>query len=171
MAEPVDLSFGSWTWVGWRMHNSNRIHHVAPTCSIALCRELCKNGYSDWFAGGPKLLSTSSILFARWRHCAQVQLYSSSGTNVPSWEGTLAPRGECDWTVRLRQRCGLMSNHFYHLSLSATGAMSGIELILFDRGLQEKSYIFPHNMNLLLRNLAHIGLNRFKNTLYRHYIT
>ena len=31
--------------------------------------------------------------------------------------GTLAPSGECDWTVCLRRRCCLMSNYFDHLSL------------------------------------------------------
>jgi len=35
-----------------------------------------------------------------------------------SWEGTLAQFGEYDWTyVRLRRRCGLMSNFFDHLLL------------------------------------------------------
>jgi len=28
---------------------------------------------------------------------------------------TLAPPSESDWTVRVRQRCGLMSNYFDHL--------------------------------------------------------
>jgi len=28
---------------------------------------------------------------------------------------TLAPPGEYYWTVRVRQRCGLMSNYFDHL--------------------------------------------------------
>jgi len=30
---------------------------------------------------------------------------------------TLAPPGEYYWTVRLRRRCGLMSNYFDHLLL------------------------------------------------------
>ena len=30
---------------------------------------------------------------------------------------TLAPPGECDGTVRVRRRCGLMSNYFDHLLL------------------------------------------------------
>ena len=30
---------------------------------------------------------------------------------------TLAPPGQCDWTVRVRRRCGLMSNYFDHLLL------------------------------------------------------
>jgi len=32
-------------------------------------------------------------------------------------ECTLAPPGEYDWTVRVRRRCGLMSNYFDHLLL------------------------------------------------------
>ena len=46
---------------------------------------------------------------------AQVQLYSPGGANVSSHVGTLAPPGEYDWTVRLRRRCGFMSNYFVHL--------------------------------------------------------
>jgi len=50
------------------------------------------------------------------------QSYSPGWTNVSSWEGTLwegtlAPRGEHDWTVRLRRRCSLMANYFDHLLL------------------------------------------------------
>jgi len=30
------------------------------------------------------------------------------------WAHTLAPPGECDWTVRVRRRCGLMSNYLDH---------------------------------------------------------
>jgi len=79
-----------------------------PIVSIGtVCRELCKNGWTDRFAvwfvdlGGPKK--------------AQVQSYSLGGANVLTCEGTLAPPGEYDWTVRLRRRCGLMSNYFDHL--------------------------------------------------------
>ena len=36
---------------------------------------------------------------------------------MPSWEGTLAPPGEYDFTVRLRQQCVLMSDYFDHLLL------------------------------------------------------
>jgi len=63
-------------------------------------------GWTDRFAvwivdsGGPKE--------------AQVQSYSPGGASVPTWEGTLAPPGEYDWTVCLRRRCGLMSNYFDH---------------------------------------------------------
>jgi len=38
---------------------------------------------------------------------AQVQSYSPSGTNVPSWEDTLPPPGEYDSTILLRRRCAL----------------------------------------------------------------
>ena len=51
---------------------------------------------------------------------AQVQSYSPGGANVPSWEGTLAPAGEYDWTVCPRRRCGLMSNYLDDLLLLLT---------------------------------------------------
>jgi len=35
---------------------------------------------------------------------------------------TLAPPGEYYWTVRLRRRCGLMSNYFDHLLPFRTGS-------------------------------------------------
>jgi len=71
------------------------------------CRELCRNGWTNRFAfcvvdsGGPKEV--------------QVQSYSPGGANVLTWEGTLAPPDEYDWTVRRRRRCGLVSNYFDHL--------------------------------------------------------
>ena len=73
----------------------------------ALCHELYKNGWTDRFAfcvvdsGGPMK--------------AQVQSYLPGGANVPSWEGTLAPPAEYNWTVNLRRQDGLMSNYFDHL--------------------------------------------------------
>jgi len=45
---------------------------------------------------------------------AQVQLYLPGGANVPSYEGTLAPPGKCDWAARLWRQCGFMSNYFDH---------------------------------------------------------
>jgi len=86
------------------------------------------------------LMCTISIIFASWHQCTQQRFAVScaktaepidlpfgfwiqvdgrkhkfSGANVPRWEGTLAPPAEYDWTVHLRQRCGLMSNYFDHL--------------------------------------------------------
>jgi len=106
-AEPIDSPFGMWTSVGQRKHKFNRIHQVAPMYPMTLCRELCKNSWTDQFAiwvvdsGRPKE--------------AQVKSYLPGGANVPTWEGTLAPPGEYDWIVHLRRRCGLMSNYFDHL--------------------------------------------------------
>jgi len=59
--------------------------------------KICRLGCRLRWAQG----STSAIVFARL--C------------VPSWEGTLAPLGEYDWTVHLRRQCGLLSNYFDHL--------------------------------------------------------
>jgi len=38
-AEPIDLPFGLWTWVGWRKHKFSRIRQV-PT--------LCLHGKAHW---------------------------------------------------------------------------------------------------------------------------
>jgi len=32
MAEPIEIPFGLWTWVGRRKHKFNRIRQVAPMC-------------------------------------------------------------------------------------------------------------------------------------------
>jgi len=88
---------------GTTVHNFNCIWQVAPMYPMTLCRELCKDGWTNWFAvwvvesGGPKE--------------AQVQLYSPGSANVLTWEGTLAPPGKYDWTAHLWRRCGLMSNY------------------------------------------------------------
>jgi len=88
-----------------------------PIVSIGtFCRKLCKNGQTNGFAvwivdsGGSKE--------------AQVQSYSPGGAIVPTCEGTLAPPGEYDWTVRLQQRCSFMSNYFDHLFITDTNTVA-----------------------------------------------
>jgi len=76
-----------------------------------LNRSICNLGCGLGWAEG----STSSIIFAKWGQCTQFQSYSPGGANVPTWEDTLVPPGEYDWTVRLWWRCSLMSNYFDHL--------------------------------------------------------
>jgi len=60
------------------VHNFNRIRQVAPMYPTTLCRELCKNRWTDrlicrlgcalgWAEG-----STSSVVFARCRQCANM---------------------------------------------------------------------------------------------------
>jgi len=78
-----------------------------PLSIGTFCRELCRNDWTDRFA--------ICVVDSGWPKEAQVQSYSLGGANVPTWEGTLAPPGEYDWTVRLWQRCGLMSYYFDHL--------------------------------------------------------
>ena len=41
-----------------------------------------------------------------------ISVYSPGGANMRSSEETLAQPGEYDSTIRLRRRCGLMSNYF-----------------------------------------------------------
>jgi len=95
--------------------------------SSVVCRSVrhtsdpCKNGWTDrdavWVWHG--VLYYGYGLW--WAKETQVQSYSPGSanvpSNVPSWEGTLAPPGEYDWTVHLQRRCGLMSNYFDHCFL------------------------------------------------------
>jgi len=118
--EPIEMPFRSWAGMGPTYHVLDGVQipmgignlewKGRPLWSIGnSCRELCINGWIDQFAlwvvssGGPKE--------------AQVQSYSPGGASLPAREGTLAPRGEYDWTVRLMGQCGLMSNYFDHLLL------------------------------------------------------
>jgi len=121
MAEPIEIPFGFWARIGPRNHVLDG--GPDPPCEGAIlgesvahckalgtfCRELYRNGWTDRFdiwvvdSGGPKE--------------AQVHSYSPGGDNKLKWKNTLAPPSEYDWTVRLRWRCGLMSNYFDHLFL------------------------------------------------------
>jgi len=106
------IRWGPGTPIGRGIFGNLGARRAHCTCKYRdfLLWAVCKIGRTDWFAvwivdsGGPKE--------------AQVQSYSPGGANVPTWEGTLAPPGGYDWTVRLRQQCGLMSNYFDHFLYS-----------------------------------------------------
>jgi len=68
--------------------------HSAMSCTKPLNRLICIFGL--WTRVG-------------WRKHNLYRIFASC-TNVPSLEDTLAQPDEYDWTVRLRPRCGLMSN-------------------------------------------------------------
>jgi len=64
-----------------------------------------------------KMAEVIYLPFGQWTQAGRrkhkfnhTQSYSYS-----SWDGTMAPPGEYDWTVRLWRRCCLMSNYFDHL--------------------------------------------------------
>jgi len=66
------------------------------------------------------------LLFGLWRvgqrkhkynRIHQVAPMCPHGTTHWRHEGTLAPPGKYDWTVRLQWQCGLMSNYCDHLLL------------------------------------------------------
>ena len=115
------------------------------------CRKLCKNGWTDRFAlwvvdsGGPKE--------------AQVQLYSTGGAIVPTWEGTLSPAGEYDWTVHLRRQCGLMSDYFDRWLWQATDEYIGWQWRNFCI-----SAVFRHIVGQALQNVCCSDVSR------RHFL-
>jgi len=101
-AEPIEMPFGLWTLVGPR----KQVVGPDPPCEGAVirvkdmpghtrrhCHDLCKHDWTSRFAIWVVDLGASKE--------AQVQLCSPGGANVSSCEGTLAPSGEYDWTVRL----------------------------------------------------------------------
>ena len=112
---------------------------------LSVCRghdhELCKSGWTDrvWYAdsGGPK---EPYISWGPHPHTWRGNFRGKMGwprtcSNIPvvdilkaTQQGAepvrcgrrlectrFAPPGECDWTVRVRRRCGLTSNYFDHL--------------------------------------------------------
>jgi len=57
-----------------------------------------------------------SMMFAKYFEYSPLYLVAVfSWTRCRSSGCTLAQHGEYDWTVHVRQRCGLMSNYFDHL--------------------------------------------------------
>jgi len=57
MAEPIEMSFGIWTWVGPSNYVLDGVHistcqgaifrgRTCRACPTALCQELCKNGWT-----------------------------------------------------------------------------------------------------------------------------
>jgi len=65
-------------------------------------QELLKGRFAVW------------IVDLGWPKEAQVQSYSPGGANCAQMGRHIGTTGEYDWAVRLRQRCGLMSNYFDH---------------------------------------------------------
>jgi len=88
-----------------------------------LWHDLCKNGWTDRDAVW--------VVDLGWLNeaCVTCKVRTDSSTEFGSvrsnfgwivrplltWGGTLVPRGEYDWTIRVWRRCGLMSNYFDHL--------------------------------------------------------
>ena len=120
MVEPIKLLFG--------LRTLGPVNHVLdwgpdPQWEWAILLgkvALCKiEGLSALSCALQKRLNRSICRLAcgLWPKEAQVQSCSLGGVNVPTWEGTLAPPGEYDWTVHLQLRCGPMSKYFDHLFL------------------------------------------------------
>jgi len=126
-------------------------------CKVGLetfCREQCTNSWTD-----------SGVLKE-----AQVQSYSRGGA---TWEGTLAPPREYDWTVCLRRRCGLMSNYFdrlfYYSARSKASAEYWIHFVARSNGVHAFGYnsaesepiwmksraLWLHYLGLALANFGH----------------
>jgi len=72
--------------------------------TYAYCRKTW-NGSSYYFHERQKILHIKPM--------AKIGVVDSGGTTEArvTW-GTLTPPGKYDWTVRVRRRCGLMSNYF-----------------------------------------------------------
>ena len=125
MAEPIEMPFGFRTWVGAGNHvldggqdtpiGRGDFRWKKSHCKYRHCE------YRDFLPWAVQERLNWSICRLDcglgWAGDAQVQSCSPGGINVPTWEGTLAPPGEYNWTIRLRRWCGLMSNYFDHLLL------------------------------------------------------
>jgi len=88
-AEPIKMTFGLWVWMGPR--NNVRWGAIFGERVIVKYRDLLPWAVQKWLNQSICPLgcglgwakgSTSSIIFARWRQCAQFQSYSPGGTNV-----------------------------------------------------------------------------------------
>jgi len=59
----------------------------------------------SFFRSGPKEAQVQSYWPSDTSVDYTLSLVSPGGINVPTWEGTLAPRGEYDWIICLRRWC------------------------------------------------------------------
>ena len=101
--EPIEMPFGMRTWV------SSRNHVLDGSSDPPM-------GRGNLEGKGSPIVKYRDFLpcdaqFGLWtrvgRKKSKIQSYSPGGANLPTWEGTLAPPDEYDWSVRLRRRCGL----------------------------------------------------------------
>jgi len=106
-AQPIEMPFGLWARVGSWNHILDRFQ--LPVCENAIFRGKDMPGHAWWHSAMSCANSAEPIdmplglwtLVCRMKHVLH--------------RGILAPPGEYDWTVRLWQRCGFMSNYFDHL--------------------------------------------------------
>jgi len=108
-AEPVEMPFGLWIWVGPRKHVLDGVQN--PLCERAIFMGQDMPGHAR---------RHSAVSYAKTAEAIEMPF------ELPTWVGrrkhalhggTLAPPGEYDWTVRVwtvrvRRRRGLMSNYF-----------------------------------------------------------
>jgi len=115
-AEPIEMSFGLWAWSGSRNHELDR-GPDPPREGAVLGEASPIVKYRDFlsWAVQKRLNRLICRLGCGLGWAEGVQSYSPGGANMPSHMGTLAPPGEYDWTVHLRQQCGFISNYFDHL--------------------------------------------------------
>ena len=86
---------------------------------------------------------------------------------------TLAPPGEYDWTVRVRRRCGLMSNYFDHLLLSGPIASNcAIIVWTLNMDMWELRVSVPHGCIalwvILYSSRTHVFFSANFRILYSH---
>jgi len=147
-AEPIEMLFGLWIWVGPRNHVLDGGSHPhgkgqfrggrRPIVKIGtLSRELCKTAkpiempFGVWDSGGPKY----ACIRCRW---------------------TLSPPGEYEWTVHIRRQCGLFVKLLW--PLVGLAGLSGSALVSINKVTLRRAWLVLGWVTVCGR-VNHLGLS------------
>ena len=109
MAEPIEILFELWARMGPRNHVLDGVQSTrSPMGRVTFGKMGTIVKYRDFLLWAVQKRLNHLICHSGGPKEAQVESYSPGGTNVFSWGGILAPPGEYDWTVHVRQHAMLL---------------------------------------------------------------
>ena len=130
-AEPVEILFGIWTQVGWQEGHLackklsgevlawlsvwSKVQMICIWFSWCHCHPIMSSCCSKIQNGLPFWCQLTQVVLEEKAIKACSSRVVVVGPRKQWWWCTLAPPGEYHWTVRVRQRCDLLSNYFDHL--------------------------------------------------------
>jgi len=127
MNQPIQVTFGVWTWVGPRNHVLDGSSHAKG---------------QFWGRKGPAQDMPRHVWrLIYWKGLRRGQNQYGADADSCVLDGcTLAPSGKYDWTVCVRWQCSLMSNYFNQLN----------QLLLLIRPISLVSHIFRSLITLVM---------------------
>jgi len=114
-AEPIEMPFGLWAWMGPRNHVLDWSRQVLRDVAMAtnFGTQFAITGFVGYNFGC--MIASGTLFDSRGGFLGSNYLMKRRCHGKHFWflytGCTLAPPGEYDWTVRVRRQCGLMSNY------------------------------------------------------------